>query len=770
MAQAPRRRKPYQQNSVAKSVVDLFLSDGWEIDKSLKTRVRIRKPWTHDTLLENRVWNLFFLLGYLEIGGGRKFNITIKRKGADSYKKQVDVFAKDDETVVVAECKSSANVRSRSLQKDIEEFSSLKGPMANAIRKHYGKDFKPKILWFFFTSNIVWSKPDEVRAQGSNIKIVTEKELDYYLQIANHLRSAARSQFLAQFLENQKIPEMEGVSVPAVRGKIGGKTFFSFVSTPKQLLKIAFINHRSLNDPQGAPSYQRLVTRTRLNEISRFIHDGGYFPTNLLINFHAKCRFEQTSKDEDTNVVFGNLFLPAKYKSAWIIDGQHRLYGYASLEESYLSQNIMVVAFDRLKPHEEARLFVTINHKQKSVPKNLLDDLEGDLLWGSEKPNERVGAICARLIGRLNSEVGSALYGRVTRQGITPTARACLTVPSLKDGLRRSGLVGEAMMKNKEYSPGPLCGLSDEQTLRRAYGALVQYLGLLQQANTDQWDAGPEGYICTNTGLQGYLRLFGATIEYAENITGQTSREIKEDQLVAEVGTYLKPVLDWIAGASKVEIEKRFKVQFGSGGPTEYYFRLCSIVQERFPDYSPPGMTAWVLENSEEKISEADKKLKQLNILVQKYIFDKLKDQYGRGKEAYWHKGVPEKNIKTRAYDKSLDEDDENRLPLENYLSFLDYKKIVEHKSNWGDFKKVFDIPEPGTRGIAKNVRWMGRINELRRIPAHATEKRRYKTDDFDYIDYVYKQFMMRLPSDFAESAPPSTASQQVQSLANGRV
>ena len=128
---------------------------------------------------------------------------------------------------------------------------------------------------------------------------------------------------------------MENIRVPAVKGKIGGKTFYSFVSTPKQMLKIAFVNHRSLNDPAGAPSYQRLVNKARLRQISRFIYNDGFFPTNILVNFNTRCRFDQTAKDGATNVAFGSLYLPSKYKSAWIIDGQHRLYGYAPLSDKY---------------------------------------------------------------------------------------------------------------------------------------------------------------------------------------------------------------------------------------------------------------------------------------------------------------------------------------------------------------------------------------------------------------------------------------------------
>lgn len=742
--EATKRRKPYQELSVAKSAVNDFLDNGWEVDRELKIKTRIRKPWSHDERLENRVWHLFYLLGYPEISAGRNFQITIHRRGADPFKKQIDVLAKDDETVVVAECKSSARICRRSLQKDVEEFASLKGPISNAIKKHYGRDFKPKIIWLFVTSNIAWSQPDKRRAVGANINVVTEKELRYYLQIADHLRSAARFQFLAEFLKDQKIPEMENIRVPAVRGKLGGKMFYSFVSTPKQMLKIAFVNHRSLNDPAGAPSYQRLVSRTRLRQISRFIHGGGFFPTNILVNFASKCRFEQVAKDEDTNVVFGNLYLPCRYRSAWIIDGQHRLYGYAPLSDKYLNQNIMVVAFDGLKKEEEANFFVTINHEQKSVPKTLLDDLEGELKWGSDRPTERIGAISARLIGLLNNDIGEPLYGRVTQQGISPTEKTCLTVPALKDGLRRSGLVGQAILKKKEYGPGPLCSTKDVDTLERARGTLNSYFQFLVSANPGQWEAGRKGHLCTNVSVQAYLQLLSAVISYMESNKGLTARELEPNELIAEIEEYMDPVLSWLASASAVQMEKQFKVQFGSGGPREYFFRLCQMIRARFSDFSPEGMDEWTEEQSEELVAEADRKLKELNIHVQKTIFNTFKQKYGKTGDIYWNKGVTDKKIKTRAYEKSLDDDDEDRLPLENYLDFIEYKKIVENKTHWPLFKPIFDIPEPGEKGYSKNVRWMERINELRRIPAHATEKRHYKTSDFDYIDFIYEEFMGR--------------------------
>ena len=743
--EAAKRRKAFKEESVSIALLEEYIADGWELDRELKKKVKLRRPFSHDERLENKVWYLAYLLGYPEINEGRNFQVLIKRKGAEPYYKQIDVLAKDDETVIVAECKSSEKITRRSLQKDIEEFANLKSPLASAIKNHYGSEFKPKIIWVFFTSNIVWSAPDRERAAGAQIQIVTEKELRYYLQIADHLRSAARFQFLAEFLKGQKIPELDGVKVPAVRGKLGGKTFYSFVSTPRQMLKVAFVNHRSLNDPAGAPSYQRLVSRTRLRQISKFISSGGFFPTNILVNFTSKCRFEPIAKDDDTSVVFGNLVLPNRYRTAWIIDGQHRLYGYAPLSDKHLDQNIMVVAFEGLEKAEEANLFVTINHEQKSVPKTLLDDLEGELKWGSDKPSERVGAISARLVGLLNNDLGEALYGRVTQQGIPPTEKTCLTVPALKDGLRRSGLIGSSILNNKEYCPGPLSGTSDTDTLEIARETINAYLQLLSSANPKQWEIGRQGYLCTNVSLQAYLLLLGNVISYMESNKGLSARELAPSELISEVEEYLDPILRWLSTANAAQMERQFKVQFGSGGPREYFFRLSHMIQESFSDFTPDGMDDWSQEQSDELVTEADRKLKELNVQVQKAIFDIFKRKYGTTNNAYFNKGVVDKKIMTRAFEKSLDDDEEDRLPLENYLDFIEYKKIVENKLHWTLFKPLFDITEPGEKGYSKNVRWMERVNELRRIPAHATEKRNYKASDFEYIDFVYEEFMQRL-------------------------
>ena len=246
--EAAKRRKLFNEKKLSSDQIPEHEAAGWVIAKHLRRKTKVKKQKELDERIENRFWMLLYRMGYPELNQGRNFTILIQRKGAEDIKKQIDVFAKDEETVIVAECKASDKVARRSFQKDIEEFANLKGPISRSIQNHYGRDFKPKIIWFFVTENIIWSKPDKERALGENIRVITEKELRYYAQIAEHLGKAARYQFLAEFLQNQEIPELGDNIVPAIRGKLGGKKFYCFVTRPRDLLKISFVNNLSLND------------------------------------------------------------------------------------------------------------------------------------------------------------------------------------------------------------------------------------------------------------------------------------------------------------------------------------------------------------------------------------------------------------------------------------------------------------------------------------------------------------------------------------------
>lgn len=168
-----KRRGEFDHKAVSKKNVEKYLEDGWLHDRKLKKTIRLKKEKVIDERLENRVWCLLYRMGFEELNQGRHFKIKFNRnKKLPVSEKQVDIFAKDGETVVIVECKASKEIKQKQLQKDIETFANLKSYFVKSIRAHYGPEFKPKILWLFVTENIVWSRPDKNRATGENIKIL----------------------------------------------------------------------------------------------------------------------------------------------------------------------------------------------------------------------------------------------------------------------------------------------------------------------------------------------------------------------------------------------------------------------------------------------------------------------------------------------------------------------------------------------------------------------------------------------------------------------
>lgn len=743
LSERRKRARLYDQTSVRPLLVEEMKAEGWAFDKELKHTVRLKRPKAEAEVLENQFWVLMHKMGFPVLNEGRHFQIEFKRQGGGYDKKQIDVFAKDDESIVIAECKTQKKLNKKSMQAEIEGFSNLKKPLADAIRNHFGPNFNPKILWTFVTKNIIWSKPDRQRAADERISIFTaEKEIRYYAQLADHLGSAAKYQLLAEFFGGQKIPALSGKTVPAVRGRIGGKPFYSFVTTPRDLLKIAFVNHRTLDDPDGLPAYQRLIKKSRLQKIGQFIEKDGFFPNNIIVNFVETPTFEPVQKDARTGVHFGNLYLPNKYKSTWIIDGQHRLYGYAHLDEEKQSQNIFVLAFDQMPRTEEANLFVTINHEQQSVPAGLLEELAGDLKWDSEKPTEIISSVSARLIRYLDADLGGALYNRVVKQGLKETELTCLTVPGVKIGIRQSGLIGTPIQKKTMLLPGPLSASSNSTTLRRATDFLSLYLSEIRNANVWRWDRGRSGQLCTNVGVSGFIMLAGAIIEYAERKEKFSAHDLEIEDLMVHIREYLEPVLTYLDQTDDQILDQQLKVPFGSAGPKQYFFNMAKQIRAKYADFAPDGFDEWLAAQSREKSEVTDDRVKNIRAIIVAYLFDKMQALHG---DNYFEKSVTDKKLQTKAYERSLDIPVEDRLSLEHYLDILEYKSIISSKQNWPIVKDVFNIPLKGSKGTANNTSWIAIYNDARKAGEHSTLLRTYTSKDIAFLEWLERELYERL-------------------------
>ena len=743
-----RRRSTFIFKSVHQADASMEVEKGWSIQRPGKRTTRLKKEKNHDKRLEDRVWCLLYSMGYRAING-ENFKISFRRRDLSTGRKQVDVYAEDSETAIIVECKSKSERGHRSLQKDIQATISLKEYFRNEIYKRF--DAKPRVIWIYVTRNIIWSEPDTERSQAGDIKIVTENELQYFETFVKHMGPAAKYQILGEFLKNQKIPGLTDNILPAIRGKIGGEVFYSFVTTPRNLLKIAYINHQALNHPDGRPAYQRMISSKRIKEIGSFIEKGGYFPTNILVNFVKKPRFDLISNSENTdpNIKFGWLTLPSTYKSAWIIDGQHRLYGFSHLKDKNLDRSLFVLAFQEMDNEKEADLFITINHKQKSVPKSLLVSLLADIRLGDSDPSTALSALGSAIVRRLNTDITSPLVRRFALPDVPPEPNQNLTMSEAVNGLRRSTLIGK--VAGRTLVPGSLSGAVDVETVERASKVLKIYFEALRVANPVRWEAGRDAYVATNPGFRAHLNIIAEIKSYLTHKRSIDFDLMKEEEFANYIVDFARPIFSFIGDASDEEIRNRFSRKFGEGGVKEYTYRLMEILAETHNDFGPDEFRRWMEQSASEKVDEINNFLMKFSERLTNFVIDTLKGVYGTyrlpsDEPAYWEIGVESERIRRNAFE-AQQRDKTRRSRKEAYLNIVDLSEIVKQKNNWPHFEHVFQNPCAGDkRGQKYYLSWVIKFSELRNIAAHKNRLRTYTDEDLEFVDWLRTEVSPKVP------------------------
>lgn len=716
---------------------------GWALHKELQSHVWIKRRKSADRILEDRIWCLFYRMGY-PVLRGPKFRISYKRQPDGSTgTKQVDVFAKDDETTVIVECKARDARGRRALQKEIHETENLQKRFAQSIRAHFGNQFKPKIIWIYATHNIIWSETDVERAEAASIRIITENELQYFEAFVSHIGTAGRYQFLAEFLEGSEIPNLQDIRVPAVKGRFGRHTYYSFVVSARHLLKIAFVNHQALNHPDGRPAYQRMINKKRINDIGVFIQNGGYFPTNILVNFVDECRFDLLpNKDSaDKNIKFGWLFLPSKYKSAWVIDGQHRLYGFSNIPDKFLDTSLFVLAFEKMDTKTEADLFITINHEQRSVSKGLLVTLQADLKLGSSDPKEAISALASALVRALNNDNTSPLFRRFETPGIASADSQNLTIAEAVKGLVRSTLLGRVLPK-KSRVPGFFSGQTDDETISRARKIMNGYFRSLMEANPTRWEKGRGAYVCVNPGIRAHCQLIQEILQHLASKGAMDGMVQSAEGIVSALVDFVEPVREFISGASDKQVEAKFSRKFGEGGVTEYFYNLCEIAQRKHKEFGGQDFKKYKAREADARVHQADEDINDLQHAISKVVVETLKKIHGThelpsGEKAYWDLGIDNLEIKQAAYKKQQTVPAANRAPKEAYLDLIDFEKIIRQPSNWPHFETIFNIPMTGEKGKKYYLSWLEKLNDIRRISAHKSPYRNYSEEDLEFVTWV---------------------------------
>ena len=738
------RGKTFVEAKERRIALPELIEEGWEEYRSYKNDkiVGVRKSKKFDEIFEDRVWSLFVRLGFTHMNKDRYFEMSYDYQNPN-ITQQIDVFASDDETVLIVECKASESIKDGVFKKSIEAFH---GQMDGLRREAQKKFPKAKVKFIWATQNYIISPADQAKLREWDIIHFSDAVISYYYELTKHLGTCARYQLLGNLFANQEIRNMDDL-IPAIQGEMGGHKYYSFSIEPERLLKIGYVLHRNEANKNMMPTYQRLIKKKRLTEVQKFISGGGYFPNSLIISIDTNGKGIQfdisATKVDGALSRLGVLHLPKRYRSAYIIDGQHRLYGYSDSEYATIN-SIPVVAFVDLNRQEQIELFMDINKNQKAVPKTLRVTLNADMLWDSSEYNERRQALRSKIAQMFGEEETSPLLGRVVVGEDEKSSTKCITVVAIQSALKKSNFMTVFGKKNSIEQDGTFDVGSNQGTCDLLYPYLESCLRYIKDSATAEWERGDnsDGILTINRGIQAVIRVINDIVNHLIERKEISPKLQKTDELVKQTAFYLEPLNEYLNHLTPQE-RKDLRGYFGGGADTRFWRAFQREIAKDRPDFQPNGLKEYW--ENEAKTFNADSMtyLREIETMIKLIIQEKLFEKYG---ESWEIKGLPKaiyKRAKSiadeRFYDSIVSGDGTTSITIWDCVSLKECKEIITVGSHWTDlFESILTRPEEIKIGGGKaaKTKWIEQIESLQNklnMPSYSAS-----TKEFEFIKAVY--------------------------------
>ncbi len=656
---------------------------------------------------------------YLSGAGGGKLLLDVRNP--DGPKNQIDVVGIDSELILGIESKTSEKFTKRpQFQEELAKLVGYKERLGKAANTLWPSTHKRQTALIFFVCNINLTDNDRERAKQVNVFLFDENDLEYYEKLAIHLGPAAKYQFFADMLPGKSISGLQ-IKVPAVKTKMGKYNCYTFPISPEYLLKISYVSHRSKGKASDIHTYQRMISKSRLRHIREYISDQGIFPTNIVVNLDKKCidfqRIKQENSTDETEAsgTSGWLHIRPAYKSAWIIDGQHRLFAYSGHPRAKTA-HLAVLAFEGIPASTQARLFVDINAKQKSVKPSLLQELFAELHWDAESPSVRVQAIVSKAVRVLDEDKDSPLYGRIQTADATKDFSRCISLASVFKAIEKSNLFIVKEVKGNVLEWGPLWAGENDKTLIRTTTLLKGWLKKVREGASDWWDLGSAegGGFAMNDSVTACINVLRSVLTHLDG-SGRKLLHLNDTELALAVTPYAEALARYFASLTTDE-RKRYRELRGVQGQTTRTRRCQQGIRTKFAQFNPAGLDDFINSEKEQTNLKAKLIIDRLEVLLKQVIVEELKQEFSTDDNAWWQEGVP-KAVRLEVA-KRQESDDNQRGSREAYFDLIDYRSILA--GNWSLFQKIFGYGKKND-SKDKQTKWLVEINDWRNQVAHAS-------------------------------------------------
>ena len=276
-------------------------------------------------------------------------------------------------------------------------------------------------------------------------------------------------------------------SIEAIEVKQGEYTFYVFRMNSDDLIKIAYTSPRNKDRKRGI---QRGLEKNRLKEIGEYYKSTeapGILPNAIIVSLSKDAIFKD-----------GKIQIPIrKQGEAFVIDGQHRLFGFLPEYADGKSMDLVVSAFVDLQDDMKAYIFRTINMKQRKINPSLVYDLIPML---REKWVEFEDHRAKFFVDYLNNTVDSPWYDGVAMLGgrERPITQASF-IARLKS-LFKKGNIFENQEENEFYEEAVQISL------------LMEFFQAIKETFPRAWN-NRKYILCKDAGVSSMLNLLKTIVD-----------------------------------------------------------------------------------------------------------------------------------------------------------------------------------------------------------------------------------------------------------------
>ena len=357
-------------------------------------------------------------------------------------------FIDDDYNyVILVEVTGKSNDITQKMERFFNLWSDEKN--INLIKEQFNLPRNTKIIRIFFDLKHT-SSHDEL----PSVKHIFSKKNNHYFNFMDYNYLERQIKMIGKhaksdLLHTMKIPpNWSSKGIPAIRTYLGNEEVFLFSLNVKKLLEICYVSRR-----KDLTGFQRILSNKKIISIRNAIQseESITFPNSIIVSTKGDLQFKKLLNEDNIPEV-GMLTLPSSYCSMKVVDGQHRLYGFAKLDDDVIQNfNLIVVAYKEIEKFKEVYTFIKINSTQSRVDASLLYNLKADFEYplDHEYYDERIAVLIAREFNKSNSTLKGKIYfhGLEEKRSNKP-----VTLATFVTALLTNQIIGENNFFNIERS------------------------------------------------------------------------------------------------------------------------------------------------------------------------------------------------------------------------------------------------------------------------------------------------------------------------------